>query len=395
MASDERLRELEEKYEGYTVYDSSGEKIGKVDELFVDEDDREEYIGVKMGLFGLSGTTLVPMEISRVDEQGRRIEVTETKEHVKDAPTYNDDDEVDAGFEDRIRRHFGLEGSAGLSSYGRASGAAAGGPAAGATSGVGDDMSAGDRAPQDRHSDASAGGEDQERVGRETYQNREDMGSESRMGEAQAGTVTPSGSIPDIETGERGRAEEDAGGMTRGHREGGDREDSGVSRSTPGAGSAGEGMIQHGGEPAGEGYEERSGSGESAASMEGRDDEARSGSLEEAQTEDPSRMEDDRIREAVREGVREGIREGLREGGGRSESGDRGGSDVSRSTSGAGSAGEGMIQHGGEPAGEGNLEERGASTTDPRQETRNVQQSSSEGEGGESGITKVWRRASS
>ncbi|HKZ26278.1 MAG TPA: PRC-barrel domain-containing protein, partial [Rubrobacteraceae bacterium] len=93
MANDERLRELEERYEGYTVYDNGGSRIGKVDDLFVDDTDREEYIGVKMGLFGLSGTTLIPMEISRVNDQDRTIEVSESKDHVKDAPHFNDDDD--------------------------------------------------------------------------------------------------------------------------------------------------------------------------------------------------------------------------------------------------------------------------------------------------------------
>lgn len=392
MASDERLRELEERYEDYTVYDNAGEKIGKVDELFVDETDREEYIGVKMGLFGLSGTTLVPMEISRVDEQGRRIEVAETKEHVKDAPTYSDDDEVDAGFEDRIRRHFGLEGSTGQGSYGRTSGTTAGGAAADAMRDE-DDTMAGDRAMQDRH---LGGGEDRERVGQETYQNREDVGSESAMGGAGAGSATPSGSIPDIETSERGRAEEDVGGMTRGHREGGDREDLGTSGVAAGSGSTGEGMIRHGGAPGGEGYEDRSGTEDlterSGSSTEGRDDEARSGSMGEAQTSDLSRTEDEKVREAVREGVREGIREGLRQGGDRGESGDQGGSGASDSTAGSGSAGEGMIQHGGETGGEGDLGDRGAGTTGPRDETRDVQQRSGEGEQEEGGLSKVWRR---
>ena len=52
MASENRLRELEEKYEDYTVYDNRGEKIGKVDDLFIDESDNEEYVGVKMGFLG-------------------------------------------------------------------------------------------------------------------------------------------------------------------------------------------------------------------------------------------------------------------------------------------------------------------------------------------------------
>jgi sporulation protein YlmC with PRC-barrel domain len=109
MHTDERMKELEEKYEGYEAYDNAGEKIGKVDDLFIDEADREEYIGVKMGLFGLSGKTLIPMEIAHVDEQQRRIEVDASKDQVKNAPRYHDDDDIDHEFEARIREHFGLE----------------------------------------------------------------------------------------------------------------------------------------------------------------------------------------------------------------------------------------------------------------------------------------------
>src|SRR5918994_6261165 len=127
--ADDRMRELEERYEDYTVYDRDGDKIGKVDDLFVDDTDREEYIGVKMGLFGLSGTTLIPMEISRVNDRDRTIEVSESKDHVKDAPNFSDDDDVTPDFEERIRRHFGLESSESStdrSSYGRYSGAPGG-----------------------------------------------------------------------------------------------------------------------------------------------------------------------------------------------------------------------------------------------------------------------------
>src|SRR5918911_1521058 len=125
MTDDQRLRELEEKYEDYKVYDNAGEKIGKVDDLFVDEADREEYIGVKMGLFGLSGTTLIPMEIARVNEREKTIEVSESKDRVKEAPHFSDDDDVTPDFEERIRRHFGLESlesSTHHGSYGRYSG---------------------------------------------------------------------------------------------------------------------------------------------------------------------------------------------------------------------------------------------------------------------------------
>ena len=128
MTSDERLRELEEKYEGYKVYDNRGDKIGKVDDLFVDESDSEEYIGVKLGLFGTK-STLIPMEIVRVNEAEKAIEVSDSKDHVQDAPTFGDDDEVTAEYEDRIRSHFGLESLASSSSrgsYGASSGTSSG-----------------------------------------------------------------------------------------------------------------------------------------------------------------------------------------------------------------------------------------------------------------------------
>jgi sporulation protein YlmC with PRC-barrel domain len=108
VASEDRLRELEEKYEDYKVYDNQGERIGKVDDLFVDEQDREEYIGVKMGFFGMR-STLIPMDLVRVNEDQRSIEVSDSKDHVKSAPSFDDDEDITPDYEDRIRSYFGLE----------------------------------------------------------------------------------------------------------------------------------------------------------------------------------------------------------------------------------------------------------------------------------------------
>lgn len=108
VASEDRLRELEEKYEDYKVYDNRGERIGKVDDLFVDESDREEYIGVKMGFFGMK-STLIPMDIVRVNEDEKSIEVSDSKDHVRSAPSFDDDEDITPGYEDRIRSYFGLE----------------------------------------------------------------------------------------------------------------------------------------------------------------------------------------------------------------------------------------------------------------------------------------------
>jgi PRC-barrel domain len=47
---------IEDEYSGYTVLDPNGEKIGKVDDLFLDENNEPEYVGVKMGFLGTSST---------------------------------------------------------------------------------------------------------------------------------------------------------------------------------------------------------------------------------------------------------------------------------------------------------------------------------------------------
>ena len=151
MASEDRLRELEEKYEDYKVYDNQGSKIGKVDDLFIDESDHEEYIGVKLGLFGMR-STLIPMDIVRVNETNRTIEVSESKDRVKNAPNFDDDDDITTEYEERIRSHFGLEtsGSSSRGGYDSSStGSAAAGAAAGAATGAAAGSSTGEHGTRD------------------------------------------------------------------------------------------------------------------------------------------------------------------------------------------------------------------------------------------------------
>jgi stress response protein YsnF len=105
----DRFTELEERFKGYEVYDPQGEKIGKVDDLFINENDQPEYIGVKMGFLGLKAT-LIPMDACTVDEERRVIEVSEPKDRVKDAPSFDDDEEITPEYENTVRSYFGLEG---------------------------------------------------------------------------------------------------------------------------------------------------------------------------------------------------------------------------------------------------------------------------------------------
>src|SRR3712207_7193389 len=88
----DRFTALEDQYAGYEVYDPNGEKIGKVDDLFVDENDQPEYIGVKMGFLG-TRSTLIPMEIATTDETNSAINVSLDKETVKDGPSFDRSEE--------------------------------------------------------------------------------------------------------------------------------------------------------------------------------------------------------------------------------------------------------------------------------------------------------------
>ncbi len=79
-----------------------------MDDLFVDEQDNPEYIGVKMGFLGMS-STLIPMEICTVDEAGQRINVAIDKETAKNGPTFDDDRDITSDFENEVYSYYGLQ----------------------------------------------------------------------------------------------------------------------------------------------------------------------------------------------------------------------------------------------------------------------------------------------
>jgi uncharacterized protein (TIGR02271 family) len=97
---------LGKRFEGYQIYDRHYEKVGKVDDLFVDENDVPEYIGVKTSLFG-GPSTLIPMDIVRVNDLRRLVEVASDKATIEEGPSFDDDAEITAEFEERVYAHFG------------------------------------------------------------------------------------------------------------------------------------------------------------------------------------------------------------------------------------------------------------------------------------------------
>src|ERR687891_1586718 len=107
----DRFTAIEDQYAGYEVFDQVGEKIGKVDDLFVDESDQPEYIGVRMGFLG-TRSTLIPWEaVSSTDDEGRAITVATDKATAKDGPGFDDDREITPEFENEVYSYYGLQRS--------------------------------------------------------------------------------------------------------------------------------------------------------------------------------------------------------------------------------------------------------------------------------------------
>ena len=99
---------VEDGFAGYTVYDSNHEKIGKVDDLFMDGNDRPEYIGVKMGFLD-THSTLIPFEMATVVDERKTIVLSTDKETAKNGPSFNDDREITPEFENEVYSYYGLK----------------------------------------------------------------------------------------------------------------------------------------------------------------------------------------------------------------------------------------------------------------------------------------------
>jgi uncharacterized protein (TIGR02271 family) len=97
----------EERYADYGIYDQHGARIGPLNDLFVDESDEPEYVGVGTDLPG-NRSVLVPAEAITVDDRLRRLVVSHPRSLVETAPSLGYQDEVTPEFERRVRIHYGL-----------------------------------------------------------------------------------------------------------------------------------------------------------------------------------------------------------------------------------------------------------------------------------------------
>ncbi|OLT05092.1 hypothetical protein BJF77_16760 [Kocuria sp. CNJ-770] len=87
-----------------TAYDSDGDKIGKVEQVFLDDNTEEvTFVTVNTGLFGTK-ESFVPVEGARQD--GDRLVLPYAKGVVKDAPNVDADQHLSPAEEEEIYRYY-------------------------------------------------------------------------------------------------------------------------------------------------------------------------------------------------------------------------------------------------------------------------------------------------
>jgi sporulation protein YlmC with PRC-barrel domain len=106
-----RLPRLDD-LEGMEVRDTNGDKIGKVDDVYTDErGGYARYLAVKTGWFG-SKRHMIPVDDVRMEGDGddRWLLVPYDKDHLREGPTFDRDEDFTREHETSTYGHYGRAG---------------------------------------------------------------------------------------------------------------------------------------------------------------------------------------------------------------------------------------------------------------------------------------------
>jgi uncharacterized protein (TIGR02271 family) len=95
-----------DQWRGCDLVDSSGDKIGSIDDIYLDDQTGQpEFALVRSGFFG-TGSHFVPLQ--EASQEGDTLRVPYSKDHVKNAPGADADDHLTQEQESRLYSHYGL-----------------------------------------------------------------------------------------------------------------------------------------------------------------------------------------------------------------------------------------------------------------------------------------------
>lgn len=94
------------EWRGQTLVDRDGDKIGKLEEIYVDtSNDQPQFGSVKQGALGRK-LTFVPLVDATVGRD--EIQISFSKEQVKEAPNMDPSGELSIDDETALYQHYGL-----------------------------------------------------------------------------------------------------------------------------------------------------------------------------------------------------------------------------------------------------------------------------------------------
>jgi stress response protein YsnF len=97
----------------YTVIANDGEKVGKVENVWMNDNDRHGFIAISTGwIFGRQ--CLIPMESIQVDHTSETIRIPFSKEMVKNSPNVAEDYNVTSEEGQQVRDYYNVSGTAGM-----------------------------------------------------------------------------------------------------------------------------------------------------------------------------------------------------------------------------------------------------------------------------------------
>ena len=100
-------RDRVQHFRGHDLYDRDGEKIGAIEEIYLDAETNEpEWALVHTGLFGTKRTFVPLRDASERDED---LSVAVEKSAVKDAPGIDPNGQLSQPEEAELYRHYGLD----------------------------------------------------------------------------------------------------------------------------------------------------------------------------------------------------------------------------------------------------------------------------------------------
>src|SRR5437868_6393393 len=98
-----------ERLYGYDVIDATGNKIGTVDGVWIDDATNElEFVGVKTGWL-MGKTHVIPVVDAQINDGS--IQVPYPEDQVKNAPSVGTDDELSPDQEGEIYSYYGVDRS--------------------------------------------------------------------------------------------------------------------------------------------------------------------------------------------------------------------------------------------------------------------------------------------